>query len=46
MSEKNTTVLLLEDNLGDARLIREILQEETSSRFNLLHATQLGAGLG
>jgi signal transduction histidine kinase len=45
MSENGITVLLVEDNPGDARLIREILEEETSSRFNLVHATQLETGL-
>jgi CheY-like chemotaxis protein len=45
MSEKSITVLLLEDNPGDARVITALLEEETSSRFNLLHVTELKTGL-
>ena len=35
MSEMSITLLLVEDNPGDARLIRELLQEEASVRFEL-----------
>ena len=45
MTEKCITVLLIEDNPGDARLIREVLEEETSAQFKLEHADRLGAGL-
>ena len=45
MSENSITVLLIEDNPGDARLIREVLEEETSARFKLAHATDLETGL-
>ncbi len=45
MTEKCIKVLLIEDNPGDARLIREILQEETSPRFDLEDAERLDDGL-
>jgi len=38
-------ILLIEDNLGDARLIREMLAEDESDRFELTHADRLSAGL-
>lgn len=43
--DKPTTVLLVEDNPGDARLIRESLLE-THWPLELLHADRLEAGLG
>ncbi len=38
-------VLLIEDNPGDARLIREILAEESAVPFRLTHADRLSRGL-
>ena len=38
-------VLLIEDNPGDARLIREMLVEARAWPFDLLHADRLAAGL-
>jgi len=45
MSDRPTTVLLIEDNPGDARLIREMLSEGGGDRFELKRATHLSAGL-
>jgi len=45
MSEKSITVLMIEDNPGDARLIREVLEEEISARLKLEHVTRLDAAL-
>jgi diguanylate cyclase (GGDEF)-like protein len=39
------TVLLIEDNPGDARLIREMLLEEPASAFRLENADRLAHGL-
>jgi two-component system cell cycle response regulator len=39
------TILLIEDNPGDARLIREFLTESRLTRFTLVNETRLGAGL-
>ncbi len=39
------TVLLIEDNPGDARLIREMLMEEPASAFRLDYADRLARGL-
>ncbi len=38
MDEQPIDVLLVEDNPGDARLVVEMLKEESSSRFNLQQA--------
>jgi signal transduction histidine kinase len=45
MDEQLINVLLIEDNPGDARLIRELLSEAMDSGFNLEVADQLGEGL-
>ena len=45
MSAKCITVLLIEDNPGDARLIREMLLEDNNIAFELIHADQLSNGL-
>jgi DNA-binding NarL/FixJ family response regulator len=45
MSDKLITVLLIEDNVGDARLIREILSEVKRSPFKLEYVERLSAGL-
>ena len=39
------TVLLIEDNPGDARLIREMLKEDPSQPFQVLHADRLSSGI-
>lgn len=41
MGEKSISVLLVEDNQADARLIREVLDEESSQQFKLEHSTRL-----
>jgi len=46
MANKPTNVLLIEDNPGDARLIREMLVEAHWGRFKLECADRLSAGLG
>ena len=38
-------VLLIEDNLGDARLLRELLQETGSSQFELVHAERFSQAM-
>ena len=38
-----TVVLLVEDNPGDARLIRELFKEETAHNFELIHVDSMGA---
>ena len=45
MSIPTHTVLLIEDNAGDARLIREMLAEDPDSRFRLHCADRLSHGL-
>lgn len=45
MSEEQINVLVVEDNPGDARLIREMLAEAKDGGFNLEHADQLSTGL-
>src|SRR4051812_50149588 len=43
MSKKSIkTVLLIEDNPGDARLLREMLQEEGLFSSELMHAESMG----
>lgn len=44
-SSATLTILLIEDNLGDYRLVREMLDESTGGRFILLHATQVSAAI-
>ena len=39
-------VLLVEDNLGDARLLRASLEQVISSRFEITHARRLDEALG
>ena len=41
----NLAILLIEDNPGDARLIREMLAEAGDGQFELTHASSLSAGL-
>ncbi len=38
MSDAKTTVLLIEDNPGDARLIHELLADMPDASFQLKHA--------
>ena len=45
MREKPITVLLIEDNPGDARLLRELLAEAGAAQFDLVHVARLSAGL-
>jgi PAS domain S-box-containing protein len=45
MSEEKTVVLLIEDNPGDARLIREYLLDAGSGIFELEHVDRLASGL-
>ena len=50
MNAKSITILLVEDNTGDARLIHEILSEAGedspgSPEFDLVHADRLSTGL-
>jgi MinD-like ATPase involved in chromosome partitioning or flagellar assembly/ActR/RegA family two-component response regulator len=46
MEDELMKVLLIEDNPGDARLIREMLAEERGAPFDLEHADRLSTGLG
>ncbi len=39
-------VLLIEDNLAEARLLKEVLKGAKHQEFNLIHANRLGEGLG
>lgn len=45
MEEKSITVLLIEDNPGDARLIQEMLADVRGAQFELECANRLAAGL-
>jgi two-component system cell cycle sensor histidine kinase/response regulator CckA len=45
MGNSKTRVLLIEDNPGDARLIRDLLVEAGNSLFDLGHADCLSTGL-
>src|ERR1700732_3795398 len=45
MSDQRFTVLLIEDNPGDARLIQEMLGNGTSDRFDVETADRLGTAL-
>ena len=45
MDNEKTTVLLIEDNPGDARLIQEFLSEAGSDIFRLEHVDRLSLGL-
>src|SRR5439155_10564007 len=45
MSVGPIRVLLVEDNPGDARLLRELLQEAGGSQFDLVHVDRLGEAL-
>lgn len=45
MSAGPVTILLVEDNPGDARLLRETLRASSCARIALEHVSDLGAGL-
>src|SRR5687767_11137408 len=45
MSSEAIKVLLVEDNAGDARLLRELLKETGTARFALVHVDRFGDAL-
>jgi CheY-like chemotaxis protein len=45
VSSASIHVLLIEDNLGDARLLRALLQETASPQFELVHAERFSEAL-
>jgi two-component system cell cycle response regulator len=45
VSDKNTKILLIEDNTGDIRLIREMLTEVPDASWELKSAGWLSTGL-
>src|ERR1700676_4867654 len=45
MIDRSARVLLIEDNPGDARLVREMLGEEKGNAFSVECADRLGTGL-
>ncbi|MCL4294134.1 MAG: response regulator [Anaerolineae bacterium] len=45
MAEESIRILLIEDNLGDARLLRELMAEVEGVHFQLIHVDRLSAGL-
>src|SRR3990170_3969307 len=45
MSEKSVKILLIEDNIGDARLIQELLKETRNFQYELVHVSHLSKGL-
>ena len=45
MRNKHLEILLIEDNAGDARLVREILEERKESHFVLQHVQKLNCAL-
>jgi len=45
MNGKRIKVLLIEDNPGDVRLIREMLSEDSRNVFEIVHSDQLSKGL-
>lgn len=45
MSDQTIRILLIEDNPGDARLIREMLNEAEGIRFDLVAVDRLSDGL-
>src|ERR1700690_3839738 len=42
MNEKTLQVLLVEDNAGDVRLLREMFSKERADRFELTHCLRMG----
>ncbi len=45
MSDKTVSILLVEDNPGDARLFKEALKEAYASKFELVHHESFGQAL-
>jgi DNA-binding NtrC family response regulator len=45
VSESSVRLLLVEDNPGDADLVREMLDSTSAAKFELSHAGRLGEGL-
>ncbi|WP_236144987.1 hybrid sensor histidine kinase/response regulator [Nostoc sp. CMAA1605] len=41
----SVTILLIEDNIAEARLLQEYLQQAESKQFSLVHVKRLGDGL-
>jgi two-component system, cell cycle sensor histidine kinase and response regulator CckA len=46
MSEPPINVLVIEDNLAEARLLEEVLKGTLSDRFSLIHVKRLGEAIG
>src|SRR5436305_7015542 len=44
-SNRAVRVLIVEDNPGDAILVREMLREADAARFELIHAMRLSEGI-
>src|SRR5688572_30272256 len=45
MNGARTHILLVEDNPGDARILRELLAEGNADRFTLTHVDRLDTGI-
>jgi len=45
MPQESMTVLLMEDNPGDAELLQELLADSDMAQFNLIHVDRLATGL-
>lgn len=45
MESQEITVLLIEDNAGDARFLQELLKESTPTTFTIVHAARLADGI-
>jgi DNA-binding NarL/FixJ family response regulator len=45
MNDESIKILLVEDNLGDALLIREMLKEADDTHFEVIHSTVLNEAL-
>ena len=45
MNGAPTRILLIEDNPGDARILRELLAERNAHRFTLVHVDRLDTGV-
>ena len=45
MNNKKIKILLIEDNPGDARLVREVLAEARPAQFDLVHIEKLNEAI-